>query len=314
MGLKIKLCIGFVLVSCSVWSQDEPYIRSFPEKLTVRLGMQNTSNSFTVFNEEDNSEVEFAPNNKTYLGVSFLFRSIELDFGYAPNFLSENQDNDGSRLFTLNFRMFLGQWMQTLDFYNQKGFFANIEGGAIYFPELKTLKIGGSTSRIFNKNFSFRAIGFQNEWQKKSAGSFIPRFTYYYTRFSFENPEALVNTEHTLNLAVGPGYYYNLVLAKHIILGAGGTLGAGMHISSSNGDTSANFLAQAIFRTVLGYNSENFFTGVNLNAQVLAYEDDETTAVADSLSFVEFYLGYRFNAPKKWVEKADKFNKKYGLD
>jgi hypothetical protein len=314
MGLKRGVFVLMFMAFQSVWGQDSTYIRTFPEKLTVRLGMQNTSNSFSVFDAADNSEVEFVPNDKTYLGVSLLFRSIELDLGYTPNFLAENQDNEDSRLFTLNFRMFLGQWMQTLDFYSQKGFFANFDGGSIYFPELKTLKIGGSTSRIFNKNFSFRAIGFQNEWQKKSAGSFIPRFTYYYTRFSFDSPNVPVDTEHTINLAVGPGYYYNLVFAKHVILGAGTTLGAGMHISSSNGNTAANFLAQAIFRTVVGYNSERFFTGINLNAQVLAYEDDETTAVADSLTFFEFYLGYRFNAPKKWVEKADKFNKKYGLD
>ena len=314
MGLKRGIFFVLFTVPLLGWSQDSTYIRTFPKKVTVRLGIQNTSNSFTVFNAEENSELEFAPNDKTYLGVSFLFRSIELDLGYAPNFLSENQDNGGSRLLTLNFRMFLGQWMQTLDFYNQKGFFANLEGGSTYFPELRTLKIGGSTSRIFNKNFSFRAIGFQNEWQKKSAGSFIPRFTYYYTRFHFDSPEVPVDTEHTVNLAVGPGYYYNLVFGKHVIFGVGATVGAGIHISNSNGDTSTNFLAQAIFRTVLGYNSVRFFSGINLNAQVLAYEDDNTTAVADSLSFVEFYVGYRFDAPKKWVEKADKFNKKYGLD
>ena len=64
----------------------------------------------------------------------------------------------------------------------------------------------------------------------------------------------------------------------------------------------------------MGYNSEKVFTGINLNAQVLAHAEDETTQVDDNIAFVELYLGYRFNAPKKWVQKADNFNKKFGLD
>jgi hypothetical protein len=297
-----------------LFSQDSLYVRTFPEKFTLRLGMQNTSNSFLVFDDQSDIATEFIPNDKTYLGVSFLFRSVELDLGYAPNFLSENQDNDGSRLFTLNFRMFLGQWMNTIDFYSQKGFFVNSEGNLLSFPELSTLKIGGSTSRIFNRNFSFRAIGFQNEWQKKSAGSFIPRFTYYYTRFDFDQSAVSVEREHTVDLSIGPGYYYNLVLGRHVIFGAGVTVGAGIHISSSESNSSTSFLAQTIVRSVLGYNSERFFTGVNLNAQFLAFEEDETTAVLDSITFAEVYLGYRFNAPKKWIQKADEINKKLGFD
>ncbi|MEZ4809976.1 MAG: DUF4421 domain-containing protein [Allomuricauda sp.] len=315
MGVRaILVMVYFTLSMAPLWSQDSLYIKTFPDKLTVRLGMQNTSNSFVVNDSQDNSEVEFKPNDKTYLGISFLFRSVELDLGFAPNFLSENRDNEDSKLFTLNFRMFLGKWMQTFDFYNQKGFFANIGDTSLPFPGLKTLKIGGSTSYVFNSNFSFRAIGFQNEWQKKSSGSFVPRFTYYYTHLSFEDDTMEDSSEHIMDMALGPGYYYNLVLGQHVILGTGATVGMGMHLSRSEGETSTNFLGQALFRIALGYNSERFFTGINLNAQLLAYEEDDSTAVGDALSFAEMYLGYRFNAPKKWVQKADKFNKKYGLD
>ena len=315
MGVRLVLALVLCLLSKQhSWSQDSLYIKTFPEKLTVRLGMQNTSNSFLVTDTQNNTEVEFKPNNKTYLGVSFLFRSLELDLGFAPNFLPENRDNEDSKLFTLNFRMFLGKWMQTLDFYNQKGFFANIGDTSIPYPGLSTLKIGGATAYVFNDNFSFRAIGFQNEWQKKSSGSFIPQLTYYYTRLNFENPDSEDSHDQIVDMAVGPGYYYNLVLGQHVILGAGATVGVGIHISRSEGETSTNFLGQALFRMALGYNSERFFTGINLNAQVLAYEEDDATSVGDGLSFAEIYLGYRFNAPKNWVQKADKFNKKYGLD
>ncbi len=231
--MKQGQTILWLLKSCICLSQTDPdYVREFPEKFTVRLGMQSTFNSFNLTDTTNNSILEVKPNDKTYLGASFLFRSIEVDLGYAPNFLAENKDNEDSRLFTLNFRMFLGKWMQTLDLYSQKGFFATDGNNTLLLPELSTLKIGGTTGYIFNNRFSFRAIGFQNEWQKKSAGSFIPRFSFYYTKINLhdESPESPTNSFDT---ALGPGYYYNWVIKKHFILSVGATVGFGINITSS---------------------------------------------------------------------------------
>jgi hypothetical protein len=289
------------------------FIGEFPEKLTVRVSMQSTLNSFNVTDASDNSILEVLPNDKTYLGVSFLFRSIELDLGYAPDFLSENKDNEDSRLFTLNFRMFLGKWMQTFDFYSQKGFFATDGNNTLLLPELSTLKIGGTTGYIFNTNFSFRAIGFQNEWQKKSAGSFIPRFSLYYTKIDLhdESPESPTNT---FDIAAGPGYYYNWVIKKHFIFSLGATVGLGINVTSSEFTRQTTSLTQVLFRTAIGYNSERFFAGLNASAQLLQHKTDPTTVQDDLVTFGELYIGYRFNAPNSWIEKADRFNRKFGLD
>ena len=307
--------IAIVLSALSVCqAQTDPdYVREFPEKFTVRLGMQSTLNTFAFTDTADNSVIEIQPNDKTYLGASFLFRSVELDLGFAPNFLAENKDNEGSRLFTLNFRMFLGKWMQTIDFYNQKGFFITDGNNSIPLPDLTSLKIGGTTGYIFNNRFSFRAIGFQNEWQKKSAGSFIPRFSFYYTKLDLhdESPESSTNA---YDIAIGPGYYYNWVIKKHFIFSLGATVGWGVNITRSDFTTSTTALTQVLFRTAIGYNSERFFMGLNANAQILQYNTDPTTVQDDIITFGELYMGYRFNAPKSWIEKADKFNRKFGLD
>jgi putative flippase GtrA len=303
------------MLICGVCSSqsDPEYVRKFPEKFTVRLGMQSTFNSFSLTNAADNSILEILPNDKTYLGASFLFRSVELDLGFAPNFLAENQDNEGSRLFTLNFRMFLGKWMQTLDFYSQKGFFATDGNNTLPIPEMTSLKIGGTTGYIFNDRFSFRAIGFQNEWQKKSAGSFIPRFTFYYTKLDLHDESPESSTKY-YDIAVGPGYYYNWVIKRHFIFSLGATLGFGVNLTSSDFNTQTTSLTQVIFRTAIGYNSERFFMGLNASAQLLQHKTDPTILQDDIITFGEFYLGYRFNAPKSWIEKADKFNRKFGLD
>ncbi len=312
--MKNWIIIFFVFHCFICFSQnDSEYVQEFPEKFTIRIGLQSTSNSFTITNGANNNILEVVPNDKTYLGASFLFRSVEIDLGFAPNFLSENKDNEDSKLFTLNFRMFLGQWMQTLDFYNQKGFFVSNNVITIPFPELTTLKIGGTTGYIFNTNFSFRAIGFQNEWQKKSAGSFIPRFSFYYTKFNLHDgtPDAISNS---FDIAIGPGYYYNWVVKKHFIFSLGATTGFGVNFTTTDGNTDTAALYQVLFRMAIGYNSERFFTGINGSAQLLQHSTDPNTVLDDTITFAEIYIGYRFKAPKKWIEKAAKFNRKFGLD
>nr|WP_299337700.1 DUF4421 family protein [Allomuricauda sp.] len=308
MGLKFQfLVVGFLLNLLGFGQKDsiptQEYIETFPDKFTVRVGLLNTSNSFVFTDTNTANRVELEPNKKTYLGVSFLFRSLELDLGFSPDFISNNTDNEGSRLFTLNFRMFWNQWMQTLDFYSQKGFFVNTDLGNEQFPSIRTLKVGGTTAYIFNQKFSFRAVGFQNEWQKKSAGSFIPRFTFYYTRYGLQGTD-FDDDVNSYDIAIGPGYHYNLVIDENYLFGVGSTAGAGINITSSPTETTTSALYELILRGNVGYNSERFYSGINANIIFLEHNENRQTRLDDRISFLEFYVGYRFNAPKKWIKAS----------
>ncbi|WP_291788310.1 DUF4421 family protein [Maribacter sp.] len=295
-------------------AQNSHYKEAFPDKITFRLALQTTSNNFTLRDKITRSKTEFIPNDKSYLGISVLFRFLEVDFGYAPNFLSENKDNGDSKLITFNIRTFFGQYMQTVDIYKQKGFFIRTSDLTLPINDLKTFKIGGTSSYIFNSNFSFRAIGFQNEWQKQSVGSFIPSISYYYTKFKLEDPIIENQLEHSFKLAIGPGYYYNWVFDENYLISAGATGGLGFNLSKSQGVTSFNGLAQLVFRLTGGYNSESFFSGVNINTQLLTHTSADNFILDDSISFLEFYVGYRFDAPKKWIAKADEISRKFGIE
>ena len=314
MGIKIVLFFSILCISQLANAQDSAYKEAFPDKITFRLSLQSTSNNFTLRDKITRAKTEFIPNDKSYLGLSVLFRFLEVDFGYAPNFLSENKDNEDSKLITFNIRTFFGQFMQTVDFYKQKGFFIRTQNLTLPIDDLKTIKIGGTSSYIFNRDFSFRAIGFQNEWQKESAGSFIPGISYYYTKFKLEDPVLENQLEHSFKLAVGPGYYYNWVFDENFLISAGGTGGLGFNLSKSHGETSLTGLAQLIFRMTGGYNSESFFSGVNINTQLLTHTSADNLILDDSISFLEFYIGYRFDAPKKWINKADEISRKFGIE
>ena len=314
MGIRTVLfmCMFCAIHFCS--AQNSHYKEAFPDKITLRLSLQTTSNNFTLRDKITRSKTEFIPNDKSYLGLSVLFRFLEVDFGYAPNFLSENKDNGDSKLITFNIRTFFGQYMQTVDIYKQKGFFIRTSDLTLPINDLKTFKIGGTSSYIFNSDFSFRAIGFQNEWQKESVGSFIPSISYYYTKFKLEDPIIENQLEHSFKLAIGPGYYYNWVFDENYLVSAGATGGLGFNLSKSQGVTSFNGLAQLVFRLTGGYNSESFFSGVNINTQLLTHTSADNFILDDSISFLEFYVGYRFDAPKKWIAKADEISRKFGIE
>ncbi|WP_158293158.1 DUF4421 family protein [Tamlana fucoidanivorans] len=284
------------------------YITGFPDKISARLSLVNTANIF-FFADNDGEEYELRPNERDYLGASLLFRSVELAFGFSPKFLNTNKDNADSELFNLNFRMFYRQWMQTIDFYYQKGFsFSDNNFSSFYFPEIETLKLGGATSYIFNKKFSFRAIGYQNEKQNKSAGSFIPKLSLYYTKF-FVNTDNLSERATSFDIAISPSYYYNFVLSNKLLFSAGASFGMGLSHSENVGAENINtILYELTGRVVLSYNSDSFFSGINTNISVLEKSIGNTNRQGDAISFIELYIGYRFKAPKKFMKWADDVN------
>jgi hypothetical protein len=67
-------------------------------------------------------------------------------------------------------------------------------------------------------------------------------------------------------------------------------------------------------RTAIGYNSDRFYTGVTTNFNLFFHKVDRYSRIEDEQIFMEFYIGYRFKAPKSWLKAADKINKKFGLD
>ncbi len=156
---KNSLVVFILCFSLSSYSQDE--IVTFPDYFTLRLGVSESYNSFEIYDKFEGNRFLISPNQKIITTLSFLFRSVEIDLGFAPSFLNSNDDDvkGKTKLFALNLRSYLGNWMQSFDFYNTKGFYiANgsldiSEGETITLPNLKVFKIGGSTSYVFNDKF-----------------------------------------------------------------------------------------------------------------------------------------------------------------
>lgn len=313
MDIKIVIGLLFGGILSAFAQQDslsKPHFKSYKEKIIASIYYSDISNSFDVkpTNSSSADYLEFKPNKREQIGVNLSYRFIDFSIGYSPSFLEENKDNENSKLLRLNTRFYHKKWMQSILFINQTGFYVSQGEIELYFEDLRTTKIGGTTSYIFNDNFSFRTIANQKEWQSKSAGSFIPNFSFYYTHFDL-NDEADANKSDIFLISLSPSYFYNWVLNDHFLLSGG--LAAGGGIDIVDGYVSPIFEWGASLK--LGYNTDSFFTFINLNYIDFLQNSDAKVRVNDEISMIKFTAGYRFKAPKKVKEYYDKADKKIGL-
>ena len=316
-----KHCFFFLLLlSALSWSQNnnpntvvqdslnQEYIQFYDDYIKTRLGFSNSFNSFHIKDKNSNLDFTLSPNQRLRSTFSFMYKFIEFDLGYTPEFIRFNKDNESNGKTTFyNFgtRLYFGQWMQSIEYAKTKGFYVDKSDIGItenlVFSDFQVRKIGGSTSYIFNPNFSFRAVFLQSEWQKKSAGSFVPSISYYFTKIKNNNP----SEDKSIDVAAGPGYYYNWVISKKFLVSVGAYGGVGYNntkttYSDGTPDETVDGLSyQTQLNLNLGYNSEKFYTGVTARLNTFYYDDDPKIHVQDQQQFFEFYVGYRFKASEK---------------
>lgn len=316
--MDTKLTLLACLLVSAIFAQEPnidtvQHIQTYPTRVTLRNSFTSTGNSFVIRDTELGSDLRLNPVRSVYFHTALQFRALELGFGLSPSWLNPDRNLEGARLFNLDFRLYTGRWMHAFAYLDQAGFRADFNGIDLDFPEFGSRKIGGTTSFVLNRRFSFRAIHSQNEWQLKSAGSFVPRMLAYYTRYRLDTGSG-EETQHSFDLALGPGYHYNWVLGKHWLLSAGNTTGLGLNILEQDEGSNTYWLWETQFRATLAYNSDSFFAGVGGQYTFYEHGAGSQTRLDDRIHYLQLYFGYRFRAPQSWNRAADRINRKFGWD
>ncbi|WP_316634841.1 DUF4421 family protein [uncultured Flavobacterium sp.] len=312
MNLKIISIVFFTSVSGCFAQSDSlqnPYKKSYSDKITTSIYYLDTSNNFQIESKADGQKlyIDLIPDRREQLGLTVSYKFIDISIGFSPKFFDIN-NNTKSKHFNFGTRLYYKKWMQSFTFINQKGFHALTSGVQVDFPRMRTTKIGGTTSYIFNDKFSFKALTDQNEWQTKSAGSFIPTFSFYYTNIDLNDPTD-PSTGNMYVFSLAPSYFYNWVINKRFLVGSGIAFGAG--INDMDGDVSA--LYQLDLNLKLAYNTDRIFAYAALNNIAFLQSNSATERLNDNISTLKISVGYRFNTPKKVKEVYDKVNKGIGL-
>jgi hypothetical protein len=327
-----RLTILGTLLSCvslCAYSQtetdkpDTTYYQSYHNKITGRFYFSRKFTTLIIRNADKDYELRYRPTSTLNMGVGATYKFATVNLAYGFGFLNPERGRGKTRYLDLQFHSY-GRKV-TIDLLGSfyKGFYLAPKGKAMpndteYYvrPDLKINAGGATVQYIFNhKKFSYRAAFLQNEWQKRSAGSWLAGLDIY--AGSIQTDSTIIPTSIDAETAaqglnemrffeVGPslGYAYTFVYKKHyFITGTGSvSLSTGFNKFMDNeGKTRATGITpNTLFKIFGGYNSATWAVCLLYisNVQSLARHNDER-AIRMNTGNVRLNLVYRFQPSRK---------------
>ena len=273
---------------------DTTYYIYFPGSITGRFYFSQKYTSFDI-KSKGAKDLHYLPNTTLNTGIGTTWHNFSLNVAYGLGFMNKDHEKGKTKYLDLQTHFFRPKW--NMDVYGQfyRGYYLNPEGFAArpgenyyYRPDVKVTLIGFSRYYIFNPTrFSYRAAFLQNEWQKKSAGTFLIGAEAYYGLLNGDSAlvpgsiedkysEKSIHRIDYLSIGPGAGYAYSLIIAQHIYLIGSLTGNANVsyatqsNYSEHDHNVSINFVTR--FKIAAGYNSRTWNISANYIANDLPFK------------------------------------------
>lgn len=306
IGVVLGFCGFILLFSHDCFSQQFPghdsnYYKNYPTMLTSRFYSSKKYTTIFLEGSEGKRTLKYFPNTPVTIGIGATYRILSLNLGFGLQFLNPNRYEKGTtKYLDMQSHLYAENWV--VDFFGQfyKGYYLSPRGYALsgndYYlrPDIDIDMLGVSVYRLTNgKRFSFRAAFVQNEWQKKSAGSFLYGGEIYAGVIHGDSalvPSALkddyaqkdVYKNRFLEVGPGIGYAYTLVVKEHFFatasLTVSGDIGIVEEYTALGKKERTSLTANASIRSVIGYNSDKWIatiSWVNTNTNLRGYSSND---------------------------------------
>jgi hypothetical protein len=306
---------------------DTNYVASYLDHLTARLYTSIKSAGISLEDNRINQQIQYHPNEPVILGIGANYGILGLNIGFNFPFINQDDHKYGETDY-LDLQTHIYLRPLTVDLYMQsyKGYHQT-DPNDWYTdwptidtlpkrPDVQSVSLGLNTQYIFNhKKFSYRAPFLQNEWQKKSAGSFLAGVNIFFVDVKGDSsliPSSGGDTSffdglhfsqyRFFNAGITAGYAHTFVVKQHFFLTmslVGGFSGGGSWLYTSEEsevDRSGYTLAGNITgRIAIGYNSKRVFVGISyLGIYVRNQSPIEETVLGYETGMFRFNLVYRF--------------------
>lgn len=306
------------------------YYVDYSELITLKTFTLTKISSLTFTDEIQDKDVVYKPNEVTKLGLGIHYRWIGINVAFLP--IGENDDDLYGKTSALDIqtdffsRKIGGQFhlirYRGVYWEDPSDYIANFKPAVKGYPtrpDIQTLAYGFNAFYNFNhKKFSFRAAFIQNERQVKSAGSFLAGF--YFNRLNVQsmsdsisllpqitakdlNSELFVNALTTFNFGPMGGYVHTFVFYERFFVTGGVMLGLGAEKTEryyKNSDNRDEYIANALFnfKIALGFNSHDFYFGVNANLVRSSVGSGEESSIGYSSGSINVIWAYRIKSKK----------------
>ncbi|WP_397362414.1 DUF4421 family protein [Olleya sp. R77988] len=285
---------------------------SFREKLLLKSNINTQTESFSIQN--NNQSILVNANNTYRLEVAANYKFLGLKIGFSPS----SKDSDfKSKFLNSQLNIFLDQWIQSIEYRKVKGFYQDNNASLLaQFPELQTSSWIGTTSYVLNTNFSLKHLTHLTEWQRQTAGSFVPTLKYGFNslRNTIDNKKI---TDNSFDISLAPAYYYTWAFQNHWFISSSISPALGLRFSTEkqNDIISKNtFLTRALDVTLqFGFTSETISAGASFNFDSNAINKNSTQSLVNDKSYASLYFGYRFNPPPFLKRAVEKIEDKFGI-
>lgn len=310
---------------------DTNYIASYIEDFTTRVFSAVSYSSITLSDQNLDKDLVYEIPSRIYFGAGFNYSVIGINLAFSP-FKNSTLESEYGETKSFDFRLnFYGRKI-IYDFYlmSHRGFYMSNPEDILYSwpdtskyptrPDMELFSTGLVAQYLFNnKKFSMRATYMQNEWQKKSAGSFIAGGEFFYSHLHGDssfipdqvNPPEFMDGYHfnhssSLNLGLNGGYSHTFVIKKHVFLAIGLSLGPQLSYSVVSSETdspqrkeSFTWGINALLRAGLGYNSRRVYVGMFFISENLSHELAASQGSSlFSTGIFKLNVAYRFSLKK----------------
>ena len=318
-----------ILISKSIGQQNPDFISTFKDRPHLTFELASRNQNVVIRNPDaENIQLTYQPNTRSNFLANFDYRWLSLSLGLI-SFQSSDGDRkgeskqfsfrasfNGKRFWNSNFiQIFNGYYLTNPQVTNpsfnpQSDFYP-------YRPDLTTTTFFSNLFYCFNPDkFSYRASLYQLDRQERSAGSIIAGVSLRMHRMLSDpnqslipielapqfKPEFRLISQSATNVNFNVGYVHTFVY-KHswfltLYFVPGISIQNSYYLSEDKQIRNQQNKATAVseFRFILGYNGDNWYSGISSYSISFAGKRDLGVWVDDNYSWFRMFVGYRFKA------------------
>jgi hypothetical protein len=271
---------------------DSNYIEEHTQDITFRLFGSRKYNYYDIVDRKRSREVLYRPNTPFNVGFGFNYRFIGVNIAFNLPFINREKEYGRTRALDLQTHLysrklvvdFYGQFYRGYYIANTRRLFSNLGPDNVFMlrPDVHNINMGLNVQYILNaKRFSYRAAYLQNDYQKKSAGSFLlggELFGYRMKGDSGLIPSVMVKEgffneknffqANIMSAAANGGYAHTFVYKQHWFATLSLSLSLGLNYTTLRREDEPDLKGIGIqynnnVRVSIGYNSSRYFAGIH---------------------------------------------------
>lgn len=302
---------------------DTTYYQPYTRQITGRFYFSRKFTTLIYRNQDKDYTLRYRPNTTLNMGIGATYKWATLNLGYGFGFLNPDRGRGKTRYLDLQFHSYgrkisidvLGQFYSGF-YLSPKGRASTSETQYYQRPDLRVNILGATVQYIVNyKKFSYRAAFLQNEWQKKSAGTFILGVELYAggvkadstvvpTAIDAEAAAQATDKFRFVELGPNAGYAYTYVYNKHFFATGSASLSLDFGFNTfydGDGKTrTSGFSPNTLFKLSAGYNSASWaFSILYVNNGLRLAADDDERAIRLNTGNFRLNIVHRFRPTKR---------------